>query len=73
MVSTGSLYGIGLAYFGDICVLVNRNSWTIQPALSDSWQSFDPSNNNKIGRTEFLYIRTHLMFKNAYAPTSELY
>ena len=27
--------------------------WTIQPAFSDTWRSFDPSNTKKIGRTEF--------------------
>ena len=32
--------------------------WTNQPAFSDAWRSCDPSNTNKIGRTEFPYIRT---------------
>ena len=34
--------------------------WTNQPAYSDAWWSCDPSNTNKIGRTEFPYIRTCL-------------
>ena len=29
---------------------------TMQPAFSDAWRSCDPSNTNKIGRTEFPYI-----------------
>ena len=33
--------------------------WTNQPAFSDAWWSCDPSNTNKIGRTEFPYIRTN--------------
>ena len=33
--------------------------WTNQPAFSDAWRSCDPSNTNKIGRTEFPYIRTN--------------
>ena len=32
--------------------------WTNQPAFSDAWRSCDPSNTNKIGWTEFPYIRT---------------
>ena len=32
--------------------------WTNQPAFSDAWWSCDPSNTNKIGWTEFPYIRT---------------
>ena len=32
--------------------------WTNQPAFSDAWRSCNPSNTNKIGRTEFPYIRT---------------
>ena len=31
---------------------------TNQPAFSYAWRSLDPSNTNKIGRTEFPYIRT---------------
>ena len=31
---------------------------TNQPAFNDAWRSCDPSNTNKIGRTEFPYIRT---------------
>ena len=33
--------------------------WTIQPAFSDTWRSFDPSKTKKIGRTEFPNICTN--------------
>ena len=32
--------------------------WTNQPAFSDAWRSCDPLNTDRIGRTEFPYIRT---------------
>ena len=33
--------------------------WINKPAFSDAWWSCDPSNTNKIGQTEFPYIRTN--------------
>ena len=52
------IHGIGPAYFGDVFRSGDCSPWTNQPVFSDAWRSCDPSNPNKIKRTEFPYIRT---------------